>query len=386
MPQPSQRARGMAIMFFGILAISPDALFVRFMQAEAVAGRAGSAIAIGAGSDAVLQITFYKYLWISVMQLGVTVWHSGADQLARKLKAGPKHIVAGGACQVVMSLSLNLAFVSTTVARAIFFFALSPFWAAVFARIFLGQTNETRTKVALLLVAAAIAVMFLPALSPLTDAGTATEQVSLAGDLCGLTAGAALGVLIVVSASAQDRCPDAAMLASVVLGSAAVVLISLVLQTAAGGPPMSAVSARFIGLALADAICICIVFSACIIAVPSLIPYPPPITQNFAPLAPPTIHQPPPATPRTVTHQPRYASAAEVALLNPLEVVLGPLWVYLGVGEVVPTYTMIGGALLIVSLLGHEATGILQDRRRAASAAGRVEQGLGGIRKADGGL
>ena len=68
-------------------------------------------------------------------------------------------------------------------------------------------------------------------------------------------------------------------------------------------------------LALADGICICIVYVATVLA-------------------------------------PRYASSAEVALLNPLEAVLGPLWVYLGVGEAPSRYTLLGGALLIVSILG----------------------------------
>ncbi len=50
---------------------------------------------------------------------------------------------------------------------------------------------------------------------------------------------------------------------------------------------------------------------------------------------------------------PRYLPAAEVSLLILLEVVLGPLVVWAGVGEVPPDTTLIGGALVLGSLLGH---------------------------------
>ena len=54
---------------------------------------------------------------------------------------------------------------------------------------------------------------------------------------------------------------------------------------------------------------------------------------------------------------PRYASTAEVGLINPLEAVFGPMFVFLAVGEAPSRWTLIGGALLIVSLVGHELWG-----------------------------
>ncbi len=50
---------------------------------------------------------------------------------------------------------------------------------------------------------------------------------------------------------------------------------------------------------------------------------------------------------------PRYLPAAEVSLLILLEVVLGPLAVWAGVGEVPPDTTLLGGALVLGSLLAH---------------------------------
>jgi drug/metabolite transporter (DMT)-like permease len=50
----------------------------------------------------------------------------------------------------------------------------------------------------------------------------------------------------------------------------------------------------------------------------------------------------------------RHLAATEVALLALLEVVLGPLWAWLGAGEVPATTTIAGGALVLAALLINE--------------------------------
>jgi len=193
----------MFIMFIGVLAISPDAMFVRFMQAEADDGSGTTA-----AND--LQITFWKYLLIFPLHLAVTTWHAGGgNNLLRTLKAGPGHIVTGGACQACISISLNLAYTNTVAARAHVFFALSPFWAALLSRGVLKDAVPVRTTVALLLAGASILIVFLPKLAPSLDeqpaaapghssaavaAGatsvghdvTVTEVATLYGDLLGI--------------------------------------------------------------------------------------------------------------------------------------------------------------------------------------------------------
>jgi drug/metabolite transporter (DMT)-like permease len=46
--------------------------------------------------------------------------------------------------------------------------------------------------------------------------------------------------------------------------------------------------------------------------------------------------------------------APEIALLGLLEVVLGPLWAWLGAGEVPATATLVGGAVVLAALLLNE--------------------------------
>jgi len=60
---------------------------------------------------------------------------------------------------------------------------------------------------------------------------------------------------------------------------------------------------------------------------------------------------------------PRYIPAAEVALLMLLEMVLGPLWVWLAIGEAPPAPTFYGGALILATLIAHEIVGLRKPGR-----------------------
>ena len=61
----------------------------------------------------------------------------------------------------------------------------------------------------------------------------------------------------------------------------------------------------------------------------------------------------------------RTLTAPEIALLALLEVVLGPLWAWLGAGEVPGTATLAGGAIVLAALAGNEFAS-LASRKRAA--------------------
>ena len=49
----------------------------------------------------------------------------------------------------------------------------------------------------------------------------------------------------------------------------------------------------------------------------------------------------------------RYVPAAEVALMALLETVLGPIWVWLGVGEIPAVLTVVGGVIVIAAIVGN---------------------------------
>ena len=53
----------------------------------------------------------------------------------------------------------------------------------------------------------------------------------------------------------------------------------------------------------------------------------------------------------------RHLAATEVALLALLEVVLGPLWAWLGAGEIPASTTLAGGVLVLAALAINELAG-----------------------------
>lgn len=59
----------------------------------------------------------------------------------------------------------------------------------------------------------------------------------------------------------------------------------------------------------------------------------------------------------------RTLTAPEIALLALLEVVLGPLWTWLGAGEVPAGTTIAGGAIVLAALAGNEAAALAERRR-----------------------
>ena len=48
------------------------------------------------------------------------------------------------------------------------------------------------------------------------------------------------------------------------------------------------------------------------------------------------------------------ATGPEVGIVMLLQLLLSPLWVWLAFGEAPPTWTIVGGLLLLVTLMGHE--------------------------------
>jgi DME family drug/metabolite transporter len=50
--------------------------------------------------------------------------------------------------------------------------------------------------------------------------------------------------------------------------------------------------------------------------------------------------------------------AAELTLLSMTEVLLGPLWVWLLMGETVSFYTLLGGIVLMLAIAGNALSGL----------------------------
>lgn len=68
---------------------------------------------------------------------------------------------------------------------------------------------------------------------------------------------------------------------------------------------------------------------------------------------------------------PKYISGPEVAMFYLLETVLAPIWVWMIFAEVPTRNSLIGGAILIITLVAHSAWQLLESRKRKARTAGQ---------------
>lgn len=67
----------------------------------------------------------------------------------------------------------------------------------------------------------------------------------------------------------------------------------------------------------------------------------------------------------------RYLSAPAISLLALIEVLLGPMWAWLGAGEVPATATLYGGAVVLLALVLNEALGLRQRQPASGVTAAR---------------
>ena len=255
------------------------------------------------------QILFYRSLALIVTLLAVlAVRNRGAlpGALPGAFRTAGAPAVAGGLCLSFGFAGFIFSLTHTSVANTLFLLSVSPFLAALLGRFVLGEGVRRTTWLAMSAALAGVAVM--------VGEGFATG--SPFGNLSALLA--ALGFAGFTVALRRGKTRD--MLPSVCLAAVFTALVAGVMVSAGVGG--FAISARDLGL--------CAVMGA---------------VQIGAGL---TIY----------TAGSRHVPAAELALLSLSEVVLGPIWVWLGVGEVPSVATVIGGAIVLGAIVGHAASGL----------------------------
>jgi len=65
-----------------------------------------------------------------------------------------------------------------------------------------------------------------------------------------------------------------------------------------------------------------------------------------------------------LTRAPIYITAPEVSLILLLETILGPLWVWMVIQEEPPLATLIGGALIMLTLVFHAGASIRDNHNK----------------------
>jgi drug/metabolite transporter (DMT)-like permease len=192
------------------------------------------------------------------------------------------------------SASFIVALNHTSVAHVLFIQAMAPVLAALLAWLFLGEQVGPRTAVALVVALAGVGVMI-----------GGPGGGSLLGDGLSLLMALSFAISIVISRHRKD----VSMAPATCLAQVLLVVVFLPFGTPGAVPgddlvALAALGAGQIGLGLV-----------------------------------------------LLTLGARLIPAAQVALITLLEVVLGPLWVWLAVGEKPTTATLVGGAIVVVAVV-----------------------------------
>jgi drug/metabolite transporter (DMT)-like permease len=260
------------------------------------------------------EITFWRSVFAALF---VVAWlvrgHGGLQAVRASGRAG----LLSGACWAVMFSCFMLALTLTTVANTLIVLAIGPLLTALVVRAVLGTRLPARTWLAIAAAGAGIAWMFAGAAG---DAAPGRHAFGMLVALAVPVASAANMLLLQKTRARVDLIP--AVLVGAVLS--ACVMLPLALPLRAGAADVAWLAA--LGVVQLGFPCVLMVMAA------------------------------------------RHLLAAEVALLALLEVVLGPLWTWLGAGEAPSQAALVGGAVVIGALVLNEAAGLRAARSDGTAA------------------
>ena len=262
------------------------------------------------------QVLFYRSLAFVAVLLLFLVWrHRGATLRAFRVVGRPG-LVTALALSPAFILFI-LALLETTVANVVFILSLSPFFAALFAWLALGEAVGRSTLAAMALSLIGVGFMF----------GDGLVAGTLLGNWFAL--GACLSYSLALVAMRKGRAVD--MLPAVCLAGVLTVGVSG-LVAGAISPGRLAIGSSDLSLALVLGV----------------------VQLGFQYIL--------------VTTGTRHVPVAEVALIGRLSLVLAPLWVWLVVDEVPSGLSLIGGAVILVAVMGHGLLAAGQPRRQITEA------------------
>jgi drug/metabolite transporter (DMT)-like permease len=258
------------------------------------------------------EAAFWRSLFLCLVIAAVLLREHGAGALRRFVAMGWPGVVSS-VCWAVMFVCFMLALSLTSVANALFIMGVMPFCAALAGLLFLGERVPLRTWIAIAAASAGIGVMFNDAL------GTG----NLAGSLVALAIPVAAAVNTVVVKLGRGKVD----LVPALLGGGA---LSVLVAWPLAGP----FTATAQDLAIYGALAVFQLALPCILLVRMVLPR---------------------------------LSAAEIGLLSLLEVVFGPLWVWLAHGEAPGAAVITGGLIVLAALAVNEGIALALEQRAAPS-------------------
>lgn len=255
--------------------------------------------------DAVVwQILLYRSISLSLFLYILIRVRSGENPFVQIRRIGSPAIVAGLSLVAAYSGGIY-AIQNTSVANAMLLFATAPFLAAVLGWIVLREPVRAATWLAIAVAIGGIAIMV----------ADKSGSVALKGSLAAL--GSAFGFAVFTVALRWGRTGE--MLPAVFLSGLFAIAITLAICLGLGLSIVLNPSDGGIAMGMG-------------------------VFQVGAGLILYTLGS-------------RSLPAAELTLLSLAEVLLGPLWVWLFLGETASLYTLIGGAVLLAAIAGNALSG-----------------------------
>lgn len=301
----SRRSRGFLITILGVVAISPDGLLTRLIEADA------------------LTISYWRGLLYGTVMLGYLIVRYRSRLLVflgRFSAAEYGIIVFYGLNNVCFIYSIT----HTSVANTLFMLSTTPIWAAVIGWLFLSERVPSRTWFAIVMVIIGILVI---------TRGSVGLDGAWLGDLAGLAAAILLAAQFCLIRSARDR----DTLPALGLGG-----IFTALALSPWVAPGDTNNVDLVYLIIMGMIML-------------------PVANALMFLGP------------------KYLPAPEVGLMLLLETVLGPVWVWLALGENPGAYSLAGGAIVLVTLAVNTVLAIREDHRLSNKRGELVHHGARAI-------
>jgi len=253
----------------------------------------------------VWQILLYRSISLATFLFILISLRSGLRPFTTIRRVGSAGVIGGFGLVFAFTGGIY-AIQTTTVANAMFLFASAPFFAAILGWIILRESVRRSTWIATAVAILGIGIMVIDGIS--------------AGHIIGNSAAllSALGFAVFTIALRWGKLED--MLPAVFLAGVFAIMVSSMVCVNKGYA--FTLSANDAGIALALG-----------------------IFQVGMGLAIYTIGS-------------KVVPAAELALLSMTEVLLGPFWVWLFLGELTSAYTLTGGLILLLAIAGNALTGL----------------------------
>jgi len=276
--QYSNQKKGMLLAFTAIMFITPDSLFIRLANINS------------------WNLIFYRGL-IPFLVVFIGLIYIYKTKLLKELINNSWHGIAYAAVLTMTNIVFVISIENTNVANTLIMIAMAPMLSAIISFIFLKESPDQKTWIAITITTLAVIYIFYDAL----DAG------DFLGNFLGLVAamGLAIGANIIRSAKKISLVPSA------MIGKLMIALIALLF--------VDQIELEGNDLIIVPLMCIMCV------AIPFVL----------------------------ITLAPRYITAAEVNLFFLLETIFGPLWVWLVIREQPSIETIIGGAIIIATIAIH---------------------------------